>query len=310
MAQKSATTKERENTFVNEENNRYGWINLDIVLDNKTDKTITVSYHGPYETRNSYVLSGASTEIYDGLPPRDREIGLLLGDILPDGSKSIRDELTYDYIESPYNPSSSVLMTIAVDGKGVSDEIWLRKYWSVAANKMDLTYTLTVTDELLASLPDSPPVIPSRQPAESAPLVGTWRLVHQYRTIKFGDKIDDTEGINGKVKESESILLTVRKDGTGHGSEIDINSTERERIEFDFTWSLWDLFWIRPKTKTEKANQVYITFQLGGGYVIEEVTAKKLVLEAEESLLITGGVGRKGTSSEEQFYRYTFEKVE
>jgi hypothetical protein len=136
-------------------------------------------------------------------------------------------------------------------------------------------------------------------------------LVHQYRTIKFGDKIDDTEGIDAKVKESELTLLTVRKDGTGHGSEIDINAKGRERNEFDFTWILWDgLFWIRSNTKTERTDQVYLTFQRGGSFEIKEITAQKVVLEAARGLYIMDGVGRKGTSSEEQFYRYTFEKVE
>lgn len=42
---------------------------------------------------------------------------------------------------------------MSIDGKDVSDDIWLRKYWSFTPGYFDWEYTLTVTDRLLAILP-------------------------------------------------------------------------------------------------------------------------------------------------------------
>lgn len=45
--------------------------------------------------------------------------------------------------------------TMTIDGKEVSSEIWLRKYWSFESTFYTATYTLTVTDELLAELAEA-----------------------------------------------------------------------------------------------------------------------------------------------------------
>ncbi len=42
--------------------------------------------------------------------------------------------------------------TMTADGENVSDDIWLRRYWSFESGLHSLTYTLIVTDRLLERL--------------------------------------------------------------------------------------------------------------------------------------------------------------
>ncbi len=115
------------------------------IVDNETDKEITVSNDYPYTIygdRDVALLFGESEVIYgrSGLGPCDNETLL-------------EDKLQDDFL-IPFGGMPEYSFTMTIDGEEVSSEIWLRKYWSFTPDYYSWTYTLTVTDELLSELAD------------------------------------------------------------------------------------------------------------------------------------------------------------
>ena len=120
-----------------------------IVVENKTDKDILVSGGHLY------------TPVQDGvvIAPMESEYIAHLSILGASDSKDplidIFEEHHIDNMnEGPddlFGPFDPFTMTIA--GEPVSEDIWLRKYWVFTSNDPLIAYyTLTVTDELLASL--------------------------------------------------------------------------------------------------------------------------------------------------------------
>ena len=117
------------------------------VVENKTDKQIVVSIKlNDGMTHSAEIVPDESERIYhmsalwpcgNNEPMRDyfEELQLIpYGE--PFYDDSVEDEWGYK---------------MTFDGEAVSRKIWLRKYWSFSSTADSRTWTLTVTEELLAN---------------------------------------------------------------------------------------------------------------------------------------------------------------
>lgn len=119
---------------------------LDFMVVNETEAMIVIDNEGTY-----WPSYGESISIAAG---KDDIIGeeVQLGSC--DNKTLLPDELDDDYriSQSDYYGWEGDPFTMTIDGREVSDEIWLRKHWSFESDFYNRTYTLHVTDELLEQL--------------------------------------------------------------------------------------------------------------------------------------------------------------
>ena len=119
-------------------------------VKNETDKAVVITDeypYGPYP-HNVTLASGKSEIITSHFT------------IGPCDAKIVMEELyKYDFhigvggIAGVGDNIFGYPFTMTIDGVKIYDDIWLRKHWSFMPELYRSTYTLIITDELLASLP-------------------------------------------------------------------------------------------------------------------------------------------------------------
>ena len=121
-------------------------ITYEFIVHNKTNETISVSAVSENDQSEKVVTIASG----------DSENICTFGTIGTVSNKRPLEDLSKDdhYIGQAVRHS----FAMAIGEETVSDEIWLHKYWAFKSTLDTKTYTLTVTDELLASLPSVEPV--------------------------------------------------------------------------------------------------------------------------------------------------------
>jgi hypothetical protein len=116
----------------------------EFVIENKTDKEILVSNNHPNQGGAVSVVPGETEIMATGLYFTNQcENTELLKDLFDDDNDLVY-EVPLDDLGFPF--------TMTISGKPAPDGIWIRKYWTFTPGYYSWTYTLVVTDELLASL--------------------------------------------------------------------------------------------------------------------------------------------------------------
>ena len=121
-------------------------ITYKFIVQNKTNETISVSAVSENDQ------SGKVVTIASG----DSENICTFGTIGTVSNKRPLEELSKD--DHYIGQSVRHTFSMAIGDEMVSDDIWLHKYWAFKSTLNTKTYTLIVTDGLLASLPSVEPV--------------------------------------------------------------------------------------------------------------------------------------------------------
>ncbi|MDR2890639.1 MAG: hypothetical protein LBV18_03420 [Alistipes sp.] len=106
---------------------------MEFYVENGTNKEVVVSNN----TLHDAISPGGRFMVDDSFSLGPCDNNVLMTDRFPDD---------YRIGAAKYN------FSMTIDGEDISDEIWLRKHWSFTPGYYSWTYTLVVTDELLAEL--------------------------------------------------------------------------------------------------------------------------------------------------------------
>lgn len=127
----------------------YGYEWKFVVANETGDKEIIVTQDYPYGPfPHIFALAPKRSDVIWAEYLLGSEATGVMPDFFEDGSLRLVVG-GFDYVRGDYEVYP---FTMTVDGKKISSDIWLRKHWSFSSELYVATYTLTVTDELLASL--------------------------------------------------------------------------------------------------------------------------------------------------------------
>ncbi len=118
---------------------------MNIVVKNETNKVVLMTNKYPESSigwEDQTIPAGETND----------HVSFMIGLGPCENDRLSVDMMHEDEIVFGTNIGTSVFR-ISVGGEDVTDDIWLRKYWTYTPGYFDETYTLTITDELLASLP-------------------------------------------------------------------------------------------------------------------------------------------------------------
>ncbi|MDR2890484.1 MAG: hypothetical protein LBV18_02625 [Alistipes sp.] len=114
----------------------------EFIVINETTREIALFCDLPEE--DIAIMSSETGTIYESLETGACDSKNLMLDLFEEGQVIRVSPENYLLDSHPYS--------MTINGEAVPDAIWLRKHWSFTPGYYSWTYTLTVTDELLAEL--------------------------------------------------------------------------------------------------------------------------------------------------------------